>query len=208
MSIYSTIALGSIAGFHAASYGAYKDSPHEGFKLNRYFREIILSIIIALIFLTNFPQTAEITTKLIFFLVVLAWSRIITEAYKLFFRIESQKNYLIPSQVHFFRKIVTKRYQRIFLGMFTACAFIVFLSLANYVSIIFRGPLLGALIGLIAGIATALGGGYKDGLFEGFSIGKFFRSPIIGFISGFILASTNVIHTHTHQFCCSLGQLD
>jgi len=38
--IYLFLAL--VAGIHVACYGAYKDSPYEGFKLIRFFREFLI----------------------------------------------------------------------------------------------------------------------------------------------------------------------
>jgi len=177
---------GLFAGLHAACYGAYKDSPYERFKVIRFFREMLLATTIAIIFsaLISFNQVP----KTIFFLITLAWSRIITEAYKLFIRTESQKNYLIPSQIHFFRKIVQKRMARFLFGFFIACIFagllLISFTITKYISFQW---LKGMLVGLIAGLGTASGGGYKDGFFEGFYIRKFFRSPIIGALSGLIL---------------------
>lgn len=113
ISSLTSLFLGSVTGLHVACYGAYKDSPHERFKLLRFIREIILATIIAATTWKIFPEY-RLLPAFLFFLFVLAWSRIVTEAYKLFVRTEPQN-------------------------------------------------------GLLAGMATAVGGGYKDGLFEGLS---------------------------------------
>ena len=47
----------------------------------------------------------------------------------------------------------------------------------------------GALIGLASGLTVALGGAIKDAPYEGFDIGKFFRSPAIGLIEGSVLGN-------------------
>jgi len=45
----------------------------------------------------------------------------------------------------------------------------------------------GAFVGLLAGIAVATGGAWKDVPYEGFSTKKFLRSPVIGLVAGAIL---------------------
>ena len=41
------VAIGMMAGLHGATYGAYKDSPHESFLLRRFLRELLLATAIA-----------------------------------------------------------------------------------------------------------------------------------------------------------------
>lgn len=182
------ILLGFIAGLHAACYGAYKDSPFERFKIIRYFREIALATSLAVIFFIFFPFIYS-QSFTIFFLFVLAWSRIITEAYKQFIRVEPQDNYLIPSQVHFFRTIVQKKSLRLLLALLVGLIFLPIYLFAKIISNSFSNSLSGLFIGALSGIATALGGGYKDGSFQGFILLKFFRSPFFGAIGGFLLSN-------------------
>jgi hypothetical protein len=180
--------LGFLAGLHAACYGAYKDSPFERFKIIRYLREIALATSLAVIFFILFPFIYS-QSFTIFFLVVLAWSRIITEVYKLFIRVEPQDNYLIPSQVHFFRTVVQKKSLRLLLALFAGLILLIIYLFAKVTSNLFSNNISGLFIGALSGIATAFGGGYKDGLFQGFLLLKFFRSPFFGAIGGFLLSN-------------------
>ena len=43
-----TILIGLLAGAHTSSWGMYKDAPHEGFTLPKYFRSIVVSTLIAI----------------------------------------------------------------------------------------------------------------------------------------------------------------
>ncbi|MBI2617606.1 hypothetical protein HYW55_05725 [Candidatus Gottesmanbacteria bacterium] len=178
--------LGMLAGLHAACYGAYKDSPYERFKLNRFVREISIGAISAL-FIFFSTETRNVHPAILF-LSFVACSRIFTESYKLFIREESQKKYKIPSMLHIFKNVLTSRLQRILIGVVAYVIFAGFFVLAFKISSIFSIPISGVLIGLITGLITGFGGAYKDGFFEGFQIRKFFRSPIIGALSGYLLS--------------------
>lgn len=182
--------LGGVAGLHAACYGAYKDSPYETFKLTRFIREIVIGIFSALLVLLVAlrSQPIDVIRPVILFLTFLACSRIITESYKLFIRVESQQIYKIPSMVHVFRTVLTSRSQRIFIAL-SLCIVLIFTAvLASIIYRIFPRHISGVFIGLLIGILTGIGGAYKDGFFEGFDIRKFFRSPTIGAVSGFLLS--------------------
>lgn len=180
------IIVGAVAGLHAACYGAYKDSPYEKFLLVRFIREILVGIFTAVVFvhMLHFTQIPIF----VFYLIVLAWCRVITESYKQFIRVESQKQYKIPSMVHVFRKVPTSRILRILLGLGLFIVLYLAYRLAQIVGSTFNIHTAGALIGLIMGLLTAFGGGYKDGFFEGFERVKFFRSPIISLFSGLFLS--------------------
>lgn len=178
--------LGILAGLHAACYGAYKDSPYERFKLNRFVREISIGAVFAL--LIFFSTETRNVHPAILFLSFLACARIFTESYKLFIREESQKTYKIPSMLHVFRTVLTSRLQRYAIGIIAYIIFAGFFVLAFKISSIFSLRMSGVLIGLITGSITGFGGAYKDGFFEGFQIRKFSRSPIIGAFSGYLLS--------------------
>jgi len=42
-------AVGLIAGIHTATWGMYKDAPHEGFSGRKYARSIVLAAVIAVV---------------------------------------------------------------------------------------------------------------------------------------------------------------
>jgi len=179
--------LGGVAGLHAACYGAYKDSPYETFKLTRFIREIAIGGFSALLVLL-FTRSINSIHLAVLFLSFLACSRIITESYKLFIRIEPQEIYKIPSMVHVFRTVPTSRFQRIAIALLLFIVLVLAAALAILIHSSFPRHVSGAIIGLLIGSLTGFGGAYKDGFFEGFDPRKFFRSPTIGTMSGFFLS--------------------
>ncbi len=78
------VGLGLAGGLHGASYGAYKDSPHESFLLRRSVRELVFAACLALALLA-FPLT-QAQTPFVIYTSVFALSRIATETWKLFLR--------------------------------------------------------------------------------------------------------------------------
>jgi hypothetical protein len=187
------IFLGLIAGIHAASYGAYKDSPYESFIYIRFFRELLFAFFASFALLSFNLVSQE--NYLVIFLVILSVSRLLTEFYKLFIRTEDQSNYLIPTQFHFFKKVINNPALRLLVGLFCTLIILLIIITGNNIINLINMRLSGAIIGFLTGLATAIGGGYKDGLFEGFEKIKFFRSPIIGMLGGVIISflTNNVI---------------
>ncbi len=184
--------IGVIGGLHSASYGAYKDSPYESFVLRRFVREIILAFFIGI--LLSFFYFEKRERYFVIFLVIMGLSRTATEFYKLFLREENQDPFLIPTQAHFFKKVVKNKILRIALGFF--CIMIIYAIFLISVSLpdAFSKTERGLYIGFLTGFITAVGGGYKDGFFEGFNKIKFFRSPVIGAIGGVLIAlNTEII---------------
>jgi hypothetical protein len=182
-----SIPLGIASGFHAASYGAYKDSPYESFLQRRFIRELVIALIFAIAF--SMFSLAREESYLVVYLAIFALSRIVTEFWKLFVRVENQDTFKVPTQVHFFRKVIRNTWIRMGLGiMFLAVPYGVYrigTLLPTSLSAWQKGVLLGFLIGL----AEAMAGGYKDGTIEGFSTITFLRSPVLGAIGGMCIAS-------------------
>ncbi len=110
-----------------------------------------------------------------------------TESYKQFIRRESQKQYKIPSMVHLFGKVTHSPLIRLLLGGGMILAIVGMVYLSRFITAVVPTPFAGGLIGLLIGVATALGGSYKDGFFEGFDGLKFFRSPLVGLTSGLVV---------------------
>lgn len=183
---YYPLFIGIVVGIHGASYGAYKDSPYEGFKLRRVIREILIAGTIGLLF--SVYSRAETEEYFIVFLIIFAFSRLITEFYKLFIRVESQDLYKIPTQIHFYGKVVTSKVKRLLLGALPAFFILVIYILGEYGLTKFPTTVKGIVLGLIMGLATATAGSYKDGFFEGFDMYKFLRSPFLGTIGGVLVS--------------------
>lgn len=176
------------------------------FILKRFIREIIVATIIAVLLRSALPLYSATLSPAVFFLVVLAWSRIVTESYKLFIRSESQERYLVPSQVHVWRRVPFSTPFRLLLGVLAGFVLWSMYKTVSVLATYLSTPIVTMSIGLVAGLATALGGGYKDGLFEGFSPRKFIRSPLIGTFGGLLLSLKGVSHTHTAMlFFGSIG---
>ena len=90
MTMAVTAALGFAAGLHGALYGAYKDSPHESFLLRRFIREIVIALTVSLA-LAMFYPAARSQSAFVLYLSVFALTRIVTEFWKLFVRVEPQE---------------------------------------------------------------------------------------------------------------------
>ena len=83
------VSVGLAAGLHVALYGAYKDSPHESFLLRRFIRELFIAVGMALALAVLAPG-ARNESPFVIYLTVFALTRIVTEFWKLFIRVEPQ----------------------------------------------------------------------------------------------------------------------
>lgn len=184
MSGFTTATLvGLLAGLHSASWGMFKDAPHEGFTWPKYLRSPILSGIAAPIL---YPLTGlDLGTAAglaVFFGFVYIVERALLEYYKTFLREEDQSKYFIPMQFHVFGEVVEERRKRLVIGGLylvgvLAVVFVVWwadrqrLGIPGWAAVI--------VFGSVGGWISAFGGAWKDGPIEGFSILKFFRSPLV-----------------------------
>ena len=75
--------LGLLSGLHAASWGAYKDSPYEGFRIASYVRSVLLAGAVALILSVCAPRLGAGVALVG---VVYAIERLATEAWKAILR--------------------------------------------------------------------------------------------------------------------------
>lgn len=194
MDLYLRALVGLCAGLHGALYGAYKDSPHESFLLRRFLRELVFATSAAIAL--HLSGAADGQSAFVLYLSCFALSRIATEFWKLFVRVEPQSDFRIPTQIHFFSHVVHNPLTRLVVGFgFLAGIYGVYcLSglLPEEMPVVARGAVLGGTIGVAEGIA----GGYKDGSIEGFSPIKFFKSPVFGTMGGIIAA----LHTSEPAF--------
>jgi hypothetical protein len=173
-------AVGALAGIHIATWGMYKDAPHEGFTWLRYSRGIVLATVIGAaaavvigIDLTRAPALV------VFFGVVYILERAVEEFYKTFLREEDQSKYTIPMQFHVFGRVVESRTARWAAGAgVLAAAFILFFGARMLAQSPYASSFLviGA-VGTAASWFSAFGGAWKDAPIEGFETLKFFRSP-------------------------------
>jgi hypothetical protein len=96
MSHVAIVGLGLAAGLHGALYGAYKDAPHESFVWRRFAREIVFALAAAIAMPAVLP-TAPAQSAFVMYLAIFALTRIATEFWKLFLRVEPQDGFRIPT---------------------------------------------------------------------------------------------------------------
>jgi hypothetical protein len=184
------LVLGLAAGLHAAVYGAYKDSPHESFLPRRFLRELVFSTLIASV-LALFNLCLD-ESPFIIYLTIFALSRIMTEFWKLFVRIEPQEEYRIPTQIHWVKGVVHNPLLRLLLGAGFVGAIYGCYRLFRLLPDSLPWSLAGLIVGGGIGVAEAIAGAYKDGTIEGFSFRKFLKSPTFGALGG-LLASFHTL---------------
>ncbi|HKV98966.1 MAG TPA: hypothetical protein VJN96_04030 [Vicinamibacterales bacterium] len=195
--------LGFAAGLHAASYGAYKDSPHESFLFRRFLRELVFASGLALGLAASGLPRGE--TAFVVYLSAFALSRIATEFWKLFVRVEPQEGYRIPTQMHWVKGIVDHPALRLAFGIGFLASIYGIYGLCTLIPPTVPAPLRGSIAGLMIGVAEAIAGGYKDGSIEGFSWRKFAKSPVFGTLGGLIASG----HTQSPAFLllASIGSM-
>jgi hypothetical protein len=184
--------VGLAAGTHTATWGMYKDSPHEGFTWRRYSRSIWLAGLLALI--VQALAGLELTTAggiFVLFGVTYVCERACVEFYKTFLREEDQSKYFIPMQFAVKGKVVKDRRKRWAAGAAVASAALLLAFGVGYlqrVALPVPPTALLIAIGSIGGWFSAFGGAWKDAPIEGFETLKFFRSPIIAASYAFLLS--------------------
>jgi hypothetical protein len=175
--------VGLLAGLHAATWGMYKDAPHEGFSLSKYARSPLLGTVIG-------PAVAGFSgldprragDLVVLFGVIYVVERALAEIYKTFLRQEDQSKYFIPMQLHVLGRVVRSRVVRLTAGLVYTAGLIGMLLLVEAIGHRKPSPfplLLVTLVGGLGGWISAFGGAWKDAPSEGFQLLKFFRSPAL-----------------------------
>lgn len=183
MTLFLAAVIGLLAGVHAATWGMYKDAPHEGFSFRKYVRSPLLGVLLGMIVYQATeldPRRAADAVAL--FGVTYIVERALAEIYKTFLREEDQSKYFIPMQFHFLGRVVRSRPARLLAGsLYTT----LLLGLVGGVSYLDRTmttshPLPTVLlVGGLGGWISAFGGAWKDAPSEGFQPLKFIRSPAL-----------------------------
>ncbi len=180
MEIVTLLCISAASGLYTSLWGAFKDSPYEGFKAGTFPRSIYFSLVICLTMYAA-PLFRDALLSLgwfqVFFL-VMGLERFLAELYKGFFRSEEQAKYFVPSRITFFGHHVQSDLLRYAVG--------VVLVAVVFAALLVRAPvqdfLFFAAVAYGTGLIVSLGGAYKDAPFEGFKPLKFQRS-------GFVLAA-------------------
>jgi hypothetical protein len=180
--LYLTAALvGLLAGTHIATWGMYKDAPHEGFR--SYPRSIVTGAILGPLIVTIVPRPWLTAGGLVLLYgVTYVCERGATEFYKTFIRHEDQSKYFIPMQFHVFGKVVPPGRFRTAAAVGYSLVFLaagIALQVAASRDLGLPRWLAFGLLGSVIGWLIACAGAFKDAPIEGFEWLKFFRSPVI-----------------------------
>jgi hypothetical protein len=194
MTLLLAAAVGLMAGVHTATWGMYKDAPHEGFSRWKYARSIVLATVIAVIVSAVWRLDPRRAADLVvLFGATYAVERALAEIYKTFLRDEDQSKYFIPMQFAVFGQVVRSRGARLLAGAGYVAVLLAMVVLVTWLDRALPAPKplwLVVAIGGLGGWISAFGGAWKDAPKEGFQIFKFFRSPIIA--SLFALGLSNL----------------
>jgi hypothetical protein len=175
--------IGLLAGVHSATWGMYKDAPHEGFSWRKYARSPILGAALgAVIEVATGLDPRHAGSAVVLFGVIYAVERALAEIYKTFLREEDQSKYFIPMQFHVFGKVVRSRRARLIAGMLYTTLLLGLIGFVAHLDWITAGTHSSGTVLLVGGLGgwiSAFGGAWKDAPSEGFQILKFFRSPLL-----------------------------
>ena len=171
------LGIAAVSGVYTSLWGAFKDSPYEGFKPGTFPRSAYFNVAIFLLlyFLPFFRENFRDLGLVQIFFLIMGLERFIAELYKGFFRTEDQAKYFVPSRITFFGRPI--RSDGLRYGAGTVLIAIVFcFLLIDFRMESFAGF---ALTAYATGLLVALGGAYKDAPFEGFKWLKFQRSGAV-----------------------------
>lgn len=200
MTLLVACITGLLAGTHAATWGMYKDAPHEGFELRKYLRSIVLGGLIAPALVLAGMSADGPGSLVLLFGVTYVIERAIAEFYKTFIRDEDQSKYSIPMQLAVRGRLVQGRRVRLQTGVVVAVVAAAVLAAVGALDGRYASASLPLVlsVGSLGGWFSAFGGAWKDAPHEGFQTLKFFRSPLLAaaytlalspFADSFVLAA-------------------
>ncbi len=183
MSTFLAAIIGLLAGVHAATWGMYKDAPHEGFSRRKYARSPLLGLVLGVLLqaLTGLEPRRP-ADLVVLFGVVYVVERALAEIYKTFLREEDQAKYFIPMQFHILGRVVRSRGARWLVGALYTAGLVGMLVTVAWLERGAAGPhalITVLVVGSLGGWISAFGGAWKDAPSEGFQTLKFFRSPAL-----------------------------
>lgn len=181
VTLAAALAVGTVAGTHTATWGMYKDAPHEGFTWPKYGRSIVLSALLGPVAaLATGLDAMTWSGMVVLFGLIYAIERALVEFYKTFLREEDQSKYAIPMQFAVFGRVVQGRARRWYAGAAVAAtAGLLAAWTASWGEAASLPAPAVAALGSAAGWVSAIGGAWKDAPIEGFHPIKFLRSPLI-----------------------------
>ena len=184
MSLALYAVIGALTGLHASTWGAFKDSPFEGFRLTSFARSIVLGLMAGL--LVNLAGAIRPASGVLVVVgVCYTAERLVTEWWKTILREDCQAAYAIPMRLAVRGRPVDARLPRYAVGAVIVLGFVVAFLVASRQSV--HPPQAwysAALLVSLGGWLTAFGGAWKDAPVEGFQVAKFFRSPVVATVWG------------------------
>jgi hypothetical protein len=170
----AAVVVGLLVGMHVASWGAYNDSPFEGFRLASYLRSIVLAAVISSLVALLAPRAAG--GVIVLAGTVYAVEPLATEGWKAILREQDQTRYIIPTRLAFRGRTVDHRRTRYLVGVATTLAAVT--ALLGLEATQHRLPLLPPVlviltVGCAGGWATAVGGAWKDAPSKASAVGSF-----------------------------------
>ena len=183
----SNFIFGLAGGLLTASWGAFKDTPYEGFSIISisFLRSLVVTCIFYLALLFFLSKTDFSFHHIAVLFSAIAFERLTQEYWKAFFRSKQRESiYKIPQSFHVLGKVL-KYKSRFVIGLLLSTTTFVVLNLLFGVKITANSWIIP---GVILSVLPSLGGAWKDAPIEGFNIKKFPRSFIIMFASIFLLS--------------------
>jgi hypothetical protein len=184
--------IGFLSGIHAASWGMYKDAPHEGFEWQKYLRSVLLGTVAGAAVAALLPiAVGQPSGAALLFGAAYAVERGVAELYKTFFRREDQSKYTIPMQLAIGGRVIESGAVRAAAGALYLTLLLALLALLAWWQHAHPGPPSPAvllILGAAGGWISAVGGAWKDAPIEGFQLFKFFRSPGLAALWAVIMA--------------------
>ena len=199
--------VGAGAGLHSATWGMFKDAPHEGFTWATYARSPAVGALVSLGLAVFTPLDATRPAGIVvLFGVTYGLERAFVEIYTTFFREADGTEYTIPMRFSVGGEAVESRVVRIgagvlYLGAVLAVLYGTWLLERAYPEL--QTVVVALAVGSLGGWISALGGAWKDAPVEGFHLLKFFRSPALAFLFGLLVASLTT--SYPSVFVGSLG---
>ncbi len=204
--LFATL-VGTAAGLLSATWGMFKDAPHEGFAWSSYARSPLVGAVVALSVAVLTPlDAADPAGVVVLFGVVYGLERALVEVYTTFFREGDGTEYTIPMQFSVGGEAVESRVLRVGAGVVYLAAVLAILYgtwLLERAVPELDTVVVALAVGSLGGWISALGGAWKDAPVEGFHLLKFFRSPLLASLYGLMVASLTT--SYPAVFVGSLG---